>query len=176
MGGVVLVARRPLGALRTLRLIHIETRRLGRRRAGQEEVLLALGALQKQTVAHLEKGQISEAVPVGVVSNVGDVSEISQRETDHVDGQNLPAFGVSAGPATGGWLPVQGGSERHPDRSVRETVYISNSFVLRVFFFFFSFFNSLLSPTKIPQEVVKFKSSIPSVEKTHTRKERMVID
>lgn len=79
----------PVGALCDVCVLQIQTRGLRGRRAGQEDVLFALGTLKKQTVSHLKKGQISEAVVVSVVSNMRDVTEVCQWEADHVDRQHL---------------------------------------------------------------------------------------
>lgn len=69
------------------RFIYVYAGRLGRRR--EEQVLLALGALQQETVALLQERQVSEAVRVSTRADVRQVTEITQRKADHVDRQNL---------------------------------------------------------------------------------------
>lgn len=67
--------------------VHVDSGRFGRRR--EEQVLLALGALQQETVALLQERQVSETVHVSARADVRQVTEITQGKADHVDRQNL---------------------------------------------------------------------------------------
>ena len=103
----------PVRALRTVGMVQVQSRRFGWWGACHEDVLLTLGALPKQTVAHCQEGKVTKAVCVGTVAYMGKVSEISQRQADHVDREDLLASREPPGPATRGWLPVQRCSQGH---------------------------------------------------------------